>query len=411
MSRIAIVAMEVKLAGERMGDTRARTLANMLAAKGHEVDLITSSFQHWEKRQRDVEHFEPVVGERFNLVFLREPGYARDIDVRRIRSHAVLAGKLSRYLKGHADGYDLIYAQMPPNDVALAAGRQAKQAGVPFVVDVCGLWPEAMRMVLDVPGLSSALFRGFSHDARETYRLASGVVGTSQEFALRPFRDRPLDIPYRIVYPGCDLEAFDEGVARFGTYIEKPHGQFWVTYAGTLSSSNDLSTLVKAVVLLEERGYRNIRVKLLGTGPAEKSLRKLVDELGAPVDFEGYQPYQKMAVFLRKSNVVINSYVRKSARSISGKVGDYYASGHPIINTCSSEELQAKIVADDVGINIESGKPDVLASAILKLYDDPVGSQDKGLRARLIAEEEFDRPRSYRKIVELVEQLLGAEQG
>ena len=51
--RIAVVTMGVKLGDETRGYTRFRFLSELLAREGFEVDLITSSFQHWDKAHRD----------------------------------------------------------------------------------------------------------------------------------------------------------------------------------------------------------------------------------------------------------------------------------------------------------------------------------------------------------------------
>lgn len=405
MKKIAVVTMGVKLGNEKQGYTRFRFLANMLASQGYEVDLITSSFQHWEKEQRDTEHFETGPDEHYHVVFIDEPGYVKNIDVKRILSHSVAAKNLAKYFEKNS-GYDLVYSEIPPNDVAFAAARFAQRVNIPFVADVNDLWPEAMRMAFDVPFLSNVLFSTFAHDARETYKLASAVVGTSEEYAERPFADRPKDIPVRVVYVGTDLEAFDEGVARFTSYIDKADGEFWVTYAGTLGSSYDVATLIRAAAGLEQRGYHDIRIKILGSGPTEPALRSLTTELEAPVEFVGYQPYPKMAVYLRKSDIVVNSFVKKAPQSIVNKIGDYFASGHPMINTCSSQELRAKVDAQHLGLNVEAEDPAALEDAILKLYDDAGMRQEMGLNARTVAEEEFDRPRSYRRITELVGELL-----
>lgn len=48
MKKIAIVTLAVAFDREK-GYSRFRTLADMLSEK-YEVDLITSSFQHWEKK-------------------------------------------------------------------------------------------------------------------------------------------------------------------------------------------------------------------------------------------------------------------------------------------------------------------------------------------------------------------------
>ena len=46
--KIAIITMGVKLNGEK-GYTRFRYLAEFLTAAGYQVDLIPTTFQHWEK--------------------------------------------------------------------------------------------------------------------------------------------------------------------------------------------------------------------------------------------------------------------------------------------------------------------------------------------------------------------------
>ena len=49
--------------------------------------------------------------------------------------------------------------------------------------------------------------------------------------------------------------------------VEKPAGEFWITYAGTLGTSYDIPTLIRAADLLKKRGENDIRVMLLGDGP------------------------------------------------------------------------------------------------------------------------------------------------
>ena len=56
MKRIAIVTLAVALEKEK-GYSKFRSLAETLS-KDYEVDIITSSFQHWEKKQRDIENLE-----------------------------------------------------------------------------------------------------------------------------------------------------------------------------------------------------------------------------------------------------------------------------------------------------------------------------------------------------------------
>lgn len=50
MYKIAVITMGVRLNGEK-GYTRFRYICEFLADAGYQVDLITTTFQHWEKAQ------------------------------------------------------------------------------------------------------------------------------------------------------------------------------------------------------------------------------------------------------------------------------------------------------------------------------------------------------------------------
>lgn len=404
MKRIAIITMGVKLNNEN-GYTRFRFLSEYLAANGYQVDLITTSFQHWAKAQRDLQRVKEDKY-AFSLRFIEEPGYKKNIDLRRIWSHHIAAKNLKKMLQQDGN-YDLIYCEIPPNDVALVAAEFAREKGIPFVVDVNDLWPEAMRMVLDVPVISDILFYPFLRDARKVYDLCSGVVGTSDEYAARPFKHRREDIPKITVYVGNELSVFDQGAEDHMDEVQKPEGEFWVTYAGTIGTSYDIRTMVLAADVLKERGYDNIHMKILGGGPLKEELEELASTLKGNVDFVGYAPYEKMAAYLKKSDILVNSFVKKAPQSIVTKIGDYLAAGKPMINTCSSPEFRGKVETDGFGINIEAEDKIILADAILELYKDEGKRARMGERARQIAQEQFDRPYAYRKILELMERLMG----
>ncbi|MFR6162347.1 MAG: glycosyltransferase [Mediterraneibacter gnavus] len=82
------------------------------------------------------------------------------------------------------------------------------------------------------------------------------------------------------------------------------------------------------------------------------------------VKFTGYVPYEQMAAYLVKSDVLINSFVRKAPQSIVTKIGDYLAAGKPMINTCMSPEFRKKVEQDGFGINIEPEDVRELVNAV-----------------------------------------------
>lgn len=407
MKKIAVISMGVKLDNEK-GYSRFRYIGDFLSDAGYQVDLITTTFQHWEKAQRDLSQIKEE-DYKFRLKFIYEPGYKKNIDLRRIRSHRIAAKNLAALLEKEGD-YDLIYCEIPPNDVALAAAEYAKKKGIPFVPDVNDLWPEAMRMVLDVPVISNLLFYPLQRDAEKVYSLVAGIIGTSDEYRDRPLKNQNLSVPKKTVYVGNEISEFDAGVEAYSPQIPKDETEFWVSYAGTIGTSYDIRTMVLAGKELQNRGMEQIKIKILGGGPLKEELEALAKEKGCTnVEFVGYAPYPKMAAYLAKSDILVNSFVKKAPQSIVTKIGDYLAAGRPMINTCMSPEFRSKVEKDGFGINIMPEDTKVLADAVIKLYEDEKGREEMGRQARRIACEQFDRPQSYKKIIELIEELTEHE--
>ena len=415
--------MGVKLGDETRGYTRFRKLSEMLVAHGFEVDLITSSFQHWDKQQRDKSK-ACYQGLPYKIVFIDEPGYTRNLDLQRIRSHHMAAKNLREHFERTPGRYSLIYSEIPPNDVARVCAEYATEHGIPYVADINDLWPEAMRMVVDIPVLSDVAFYPFARDAKRVYQLLSGAVGTSEEYAARPAKDRTAPYPRATVYVGNDLAAFDEGAREHMADVEKPEGELWAVYAGTLGASYDLATLIKAAALLEKRRVAHtarttaagtakrhrpfpaVKVKILGDGPDRQRLEELARQENAPVDFLGYCPYDLMAAYLSASDVTVNSLKKDAAQSIVTKIGDYLASGKPMINTGSSPEFRNKVTTNGFGLNVEAENPEALADVLEELARNPSLRKIMGARGRAVAEREFDQRTSYLAIVNLLRNLM-----
>ena len=208
------------------------------------------------------------------------------------------------------------------------------------------------------------------------------------------------------VYVGNDLARFTAGVRQYADTIKKTPGEFWVTYAGTLGQSYDIATLVRAAQQIKEMGIEDVAFKILGDGPNRMALTELAGQAPCNVEFLGYQPYEKMAAFLTKSDVNVNSLVTKAPQGFVSKIGDYLASGKPMINTGSNGEFRRVVEREGWGVNVPAENADLLSRAILKLKADPAKCLEMGKKARAVAEEKYDRKTSYFEIVRLADRLL-----
>ena len=407
MKKIAMIATDIALAGEK-GLGRMFYLAELFCEKGYEVHLLTSRYQHWLKTFRTEEQMANIAAQsRCKVVFFDEMGYTKNVQVKRILSRRQLTKNIHEYLRNNK--FDLIYSQIPDNHLASVAAAHAKKVGIPFIVDIEDLWPEAMRMVLDIPVISDILFSYFTVTAKKTYRLADAAVGSSDTY-----RDEPLKYNVRIpksvtVYVGNELAEFDREAAENLASVEKCENEFWVTYAGTLGTSYDIATLIRAADILKKQGVDNLRIVLLGDGPLRPEFERVAAECAGNVTFVGYVPHALMAAYLVKSDVTVNSLISKASQSIVSKIGDYLASGHPMINTGLDPEFWSKVESDGFGVNVKPEDPEALAAVIRDLMENPQKCAQMGETARKIGSEQFDRPHSYQKIIGLADDLLGIQ--
>ena len=138
----------------------------------------------------------------------------------------------------------------------------------------------------------------------------------------------------------------------------------------------------------------------------KEELENRAKTIDCNVEFIGYVPYKKMAAYLAKSDITVNSFQKKAPQSIVTKIGDYLASGKPMINTCSSEEFKDKVKKDGFGLNVEAENPVALGEAICSILENEKMKEEMGRKARKIAETEFDRKIAYKKIENLISSLL-----
>lgn len=393
--KIAIVSLGYLWFPCESGPSRFYDIAMHFVEAGYDVECITTSFQHFKKSPRNKKLILEQ-GYPFKITFIDAPSYKKNVDVRRIISNKVAAGNLKRYFIKNINQYDAVYVAIPANNISAMVTSICKKNGIPVVVDIEDLWPEAMSMVIKNRVVRKVLLYSFERDAEITYKNANGIIGTSEDYTDRAFKKRKRNIPAETVYVGCNLAEFDAGVEKYSDEIVKEEGHFWVAYAGSISTSYDIKTLIDAGYALKDK---NVHVQILGTGSLKDELEEYSKNM-VNIHFWGFTPYPKMAAVLSKSDVVVNSFIKGAPQSIVNKVGDYLASGKPMINTLENPVFCKLVEENGIGVNIEPGETDILVDAIKQYI---VREFEHGKNARRLAEERFDREKNYKKIVKIVD--------
>ena len=294
----------------------------------------------------------------------------------------------------------LVYCAVPSPDAGAEAVRLCKARNIPFVLDIRDLWPDAFYMALNIPVVSNILFAPMKAVSDRLYRNTENVIAVSRTYVDRATKDIGHSAKRELVaFLGTSLKKFDEAARA----AEPADGEtpFTVGYIGTLSYSYDIPIVIEAVASLQEKG-KKLRFLVMGDGPLRQQFEELATRKGIDAEFTGRLPYEEMVKRLVQCQAVVNPIVKNSAGSIINKVGDYAAAGLPVVNTQECVEYRELVESYNCGINCPVGQWQGVADALERLMEDESLRLEMGKNSRRLAEDRFDRDKSYDEIADFV---------
>lgn len=379
--------------------SRYRTMAEVLCNAGYNVEVVSSSFRHQTKQQRDIEYTKTIES-LYKVTLLHEPEYNKNVSLKRIYSHHCFAKEVTKYLKTRKKP-DLIICSVPSLSVGSAVTKFAKKNDIKIIIDIQDLWPEAFKMAVNIPVVSDILFMPMMIQANKIYARADKVMAVSETYVKRGLEKNKKDEKGLSVFIGTDSKLVEEAIE--GKEITRTDNDFWVGYVGALGHSYDIPTVIDALKILKDKGYKNIVFKIMGEGVLIDSFRKYATEAKVNCEFTGFIEYGEMMASLMACDCAVNPIIGKSVSSIINKVSDYAMVGVPVINTQNSSEYRELLEKYECGINCDNGNAQAIAEAILKLYNDEQLRKTMGENSLKLAQEKFDRTVTYKNVISLIE--------
>lgn len=388
------------------GNSRFVYLANMLCKNRDKIEIVTTTFYHKDKKQREYTEteFESL---QYKVTELYEPGYPKNVCLKRLRSHKVFARNLKKYLLSRRKP-DIIYCAVPSLDAAYVAAQYCKKNKVPFIIDVQDLWPEAFQMVVDIPILSNIGFFPMKHRANKIYSSADAIIAVSRTYADRALRVNNKCKSASVVYLGTDKDYFDGCIASnpelhdeiVKMLLDNSDSKIRLAYTGTLGSSYDLTVIFDAMRKIDTNILNGIEFIVMGDGPRRAEFEE--KSKGLPVIFTGSLTYSDMVRLLSHCDIGVNPIRKGAAQSIINKHMDYAMAGLAVINTQECQEYRNLLEEYKCGINCECGDSKEVASAIDKLVVDLDMRKSMGENSRRMGEAIFDRAKTYHEIVRVI---------
>ena len=376
-------------------NSRFLYLAKLLS-KENNVEIITSNFFHQTKKRRDHHQYDYD----FLLTLIDEPGYSKNICLKRFYSHYIWGKRVLEYLRNRKTKPDVVYCAVPSLTGANRVAKYCNHRKIPFIIDIQDLWTEAFQMVFNVPIISNMIFFPFSLLVNNIYKRADKICAVSDTYVKRALKVNQKCPEGTNVFLGTDLDTFDK-YARMSPIFKKPKDKIWIAYCGTLGSSYDISCVINALGLV---GDNRITFVVMGDGPHKKKFEILAKRKKIQMIFAGRLRYDRMCSLLAECDFAVNPIRHRAAQSIINKHADYAAAGIPVLNTQENQEYRELVETFHMGINCNNNDPVDLARCIKELVMNKTLREEMGKNARRCAEEKFDRKITYCQLIALIEE-------
>lgn len=345
--------------------------------------------------------------------FLHGRGYKRNLSVSRLLHNRDVSRDFKRQIK-FLPRPDLIFCCYPTIDLAYASAAYGARYGVPVVLDVRDLWPDAFVDALPFPkALTRVLITPLQLKARLALRRATSISAISEpilKWALtkagraRHARDRVLPLSYEP--PALSQESRAAAEHFWQKQGLRLNGsEFIACCFGMLSNVPEFETVVECLQYIPQDLARRLRIVICGHGERlswliESSRR--YPQLVVP----GYVDGAAIASLMPHAFAGLLPYPSRDdlTRSYPNKIGEYLAGHLPVISTLSGASADL-LTARDCGIVVRNRDAPAFAEALISLATDESRRIRMKHNAASTFAEIFDARKNYAQMANFLRTL------
>lgn len=395
---------------------RVGIMAEMLAGQGHQVVWWTSTFHHWRKQHRFPKDTRLRLDNGVELRLMHACGYKRNISIRRIADHIMLARKFARLIEAEPRP-DVILCSFPTPMISEAATRYGRRHHVPVVVDVRDLWPDIFAEFVPpwAQPLAKIALAPMHATAHRGCRDAFAITGSSPEFVVWGLRragrpagpfDRHFPFGYVTIPPG-QAERGQALAFWRGFGLVPGSGEFVVAFFGTMNNQFDLESVVDAALLLEAEG-RPMRFVLCGAGERAETLKARACGSRAVV-FPGWVGKAEIHTLMEMAQAGLAPYRNHAGfvDNLPNKSIEYLAGGLPVVSSLTGC-LASFLDREGCGVTYPEGDVHALRDLLIRLLDNPGLQNSMAINARRVFTEQFEASKVYGEMIDYLQEIVTA---
>jgi colanic acid biosynthesis glycosyl transferase WcaI len=297
--------------------------------------------------------------------------------------------------------YDLVYCITPPLQLGFVAWFYSRLRGVPFVLHIQDIVPDAALGTGMLDENSVAMRLGHLME-RFVYEQAIAIGVLCDGFARNLIAKGVPSSKITLLPDWTDVD-FIRPLDRMNRFRDR-HGltqeDFVVMYSGNFGFKQGLDTLIKAAKLLEEQPH--IRIYMIGGGRCQEDLRRMAQELMLTnLRFLPLQPLEDLPEQLSAADVlVLTQKETVHDMVLPSKLLTYMAAGRPVVAAVNDESETARYIClASNGIIVEPENPQALADTLIRLTSSSEAARKMGQNGRRFAEENFASSRVLERFI------------
>jgi len=384
------------------GGTRSFEMARRLVARGHQVDLVTSS----RDRGREGGWYTTVEA-GIRVHWLPVPYDNKMSFGQRIRAFLMFAVAASR--RAASLPADVVFATSTPLTIVFPGIYSAWRRRVPLVFEVRDLWPD-VPIAMGVIRNPVAIWLARALE-RLAYRYSKHIVALAPGMRVDILGKGVAARKVSVIPNGCDRGVF--GVDHASAVAALRASRDWlgqrrlVLFGGTLGLANGVGYLVSIAEAMR-RLDPEIRFVVIGDGSERAAIAELARHKGVldqTFFMPGAMPKRELAVWLAACDMAVGLFSGPRVLwkdAVQNKFFDALAAGKPV--ACNFSGFQSELaVQHDVGLIFDAENAELAARQMHSKLNDDAWLAAVRVRALQLAADDFDRDRLAERLGDVLE--------
>ncbi|MFB0522641.1 MAG: glycosyltransferase family 4 protein [Candidatus Bathyarchaeia archaeon] len=300
---------------------------------------------------------------------------------------------------------DVAIASLPPGEPPLGVAVVSKLFRKPLVFDVRDQW-EDFRIGKE-KWLAKLWYSMMKKVYNRVYNESLFCVAVN-EMIIDHLVERGIERVHLVPH-GLNTSLFAPmDKAKIRNRIGLNPSDFIVVYAGIFQEYYRIDVVIRALHKLAfEKGIKNLKLLIVGSGPRMGEYRSVVNELefSEHVYFAGLKVRKEVAEYLACSDVGLIPYDDNALwlSALPTKFYEYCSSGLPIVASALGDSLLADYIEKwRVGLIVEPLDVEELSSAIEFLYSHDDKRREMGANGRKQALIHFDREKITSDMLKMI---------